>query len=44
MRITGRGQYKLDCITVGELNKIDNTIVKLVQEEAGDSGGSGDLE
>ena len=44
----GMGQYKLDSATAGKLNRIDNTIVKLVEEEGGgqpgDSVGSGDLE
>jgi hypothetical protein len=42
VRIMGQGQYRLDSTTVGELNKIDNTIIKLVEES--DSGASSDLE
>jgi hypothetical protein len=29
----GQGQYKLDSAAVGELNKIDNAITKLIENE-----------
>jgi PspAA-like protein len=43
VRIMGQGQYKLDSATVEELNKIDNTIVKIIENEETKSE-SGDLE
>ena len=43
VRIMGQGQYKLDSATVDELNKIDNTIVKLIENKE-TKNETGDLE
>ncbi len=32
VRIMGKGQYKIDSPTIAELNRIDNSIVKLIEE------------
>lgn len=44
MRIMGHRQYKVDSVTIGELNKIDSAIVKLVEEEEGGSSRNDDLD